>query len=326
MTTMRAVVADRPGGADVLKVRDVPVPQSRPGWVRIRVRAFGLNRSELMTRQGLSGDAVAFPRILGIEATGVVDDDPSGRLAVGQKVMAMMGGMGRRYDGGYAKYTLVPIGQVIPFESDLPWETLGAIPEMLQTAHGSLAVGTATAAGQSLLVRGGTSSVGMTAAVLAKRIGAIVVSTTRNPAKAQALRRIGVDHVVIDDGDIAPKVRDLFPDGVDGAIELVGALTLRDTLHAVRPQGVACFTGMLSQQWSIPDFYPMDWLPNGVRLTAYSGEANDLAQDTLQGFLDDVAAGRAVIPLGKAYRLDDIVEAHRDMEAGRVGGKAVVLT
>lgn len=325
MITMRAAVAGQPGGPDVLKIRDVPVPESRPGWVRIHVRAFGLNRSELMTRQGLSGDAVTFPRILGIEATGTVDDDPSGRLAVGQKVMTMMGEMGRRYDGGYAEYTSVPLSQVIPFESDLPWETLGAIPEMLQTAHGSLTSGTATRAGQSLLVRGGTSSVGMTAAVLAKRIGATVVSTTRNLAKADALHALGVDHVVIDDGEIAPKVREIFPDGVDGAIELVGAPALRDTLRAVAPQGVVCFTGMLSQQWSIPDFYPMDWLPNGVRLTAYSGEASDLSPGVLQGFLDDVASGRAVVPFGRAYRLDDIAEAHRDMEAGRIRGKGVVL-
>ena len=325
MTTMRAVVADRAGAPEVLEVREVPIPASRPGWVRIRVRAFGLNRSEVMTRQGLSGEAVAFPKILGIEASGIVDDDPSGRLAVGQKVMTMMGGMGRSYDGGYAEYTSVPIGQAIPFESTLPWETLGAIPEMLQTAHGALTLGTATTAGDSLLIRGGTSSIGMAAAVLAKRVGATVVATTRNPAKVDALKRIGVDHVVIDEGEIAPNVRGIFPDGVDGAIELIGATALRDTLRAVRPPGVVCFTGILSQQWSIPDFYPMDWLPNGVRLTAYSGEANNLAPDVLQGFLDDVAAGRATVPLGRAYRLDDIVQAHQDIEAGRVLGKAVVL-
>lgn len=104
MTTMRAAVADRPGEPDVLEVRGVPLPESKPGWVRIRVRAFGLNRSELMTRQGLSGDAVAFPRILGIEATGTIDDDPSGRFPMGRKAMTMMGGMGRSYDGGYAEY------------------------------------------------------------------------------------------------------------------------------------------------------------------------------------------------------------------------------
>lgn len=326
MTTMRAAVLDAPGGPDAFTLRDVPLPASRDGWVRIRVRAFGLNRSELMTRRGLSGDAVSFPRILGIEAVGEVDDDPSGTFSPGQQVMTLMGEMGRQYDGGYAEYTSVPVGQVIPFRSELPWDVLGAVPEMLQTAHGSITVGTNTQAGDTLLIRGGTSSVGMTAAVLAHRVGATVISTTRSPHKVAALRELGVAHVVIDDGQIASKVRDITPAGVDGAIELVGATTLRDTLRAVRPRGVACFTGMLSEQWSIPDFYPIDVIPQGVRLTAYSGEAHNLPGGVLQDFLDDVAAGHARIPIDTTYRLDEIRTAHQRMDSGDATGKLVVLT
>jgi NADPH:quinone reductase-like Zn-dependent oxidoreductase len=82
---------------------------------------------------------------------------------------------------------------------------------------------------------------------------------------------------------------------------------------------------MLSDQWTIPEFYPMDWLPNGVRLTAYSGEASDLPASALQDFLDAVAAGRAVVPIGRVYRLEEIAQAHHDLEANAVGGKAVVL-
>jgi NADPH:quinone reductase len=95
--------------------------------------AFGLDRSELHTRLGLA-EGVTFPRVLGIEATGVVDLDPSGTLAPGEQVMTMMGGMGRVFDGGYAQYTCVPAAQVIPFNSLLDWAVLGAVPEMLQTA------------------------------------------------------------------------------------------------------------------------------------------------------------------------------------------------
>ena len=152
-----------------------------------------------------------------------------------------------------------------------------------------------------------------------------VYSTTRRPEARELLKSVGVDHVLIDDGAVAVQVRDLQPEGVDGAVELVGVNTMKDTLRAVRTGGVVCFTGMLSDQWTIPEFYPMDWLPNGVRLTAYSGEAADLSPATLQGFLDAVADGRAIIPLGKVYRLDEIVAAHEDMEAGRVGGKGVVV-
>ena len=323
-TTMRAVVIDHPGGPGVLRVRDVPVPRPVPGQVLLRVHAFGLNRSELHFRRGQASSG-SFPRIPGIEAAGVVEDAPGGELAAGTQVMAMMGGMGRTIDGGYAQHVLVPVSQVIPFRSDLPWRVLGAVPEMLQTAYGSLAVGVRPSPGDSLLIRGGTSSVGLTLAVLARLQGLTVLSTTRSPARRGLLEQVRADHVLIDDGDVAAQVRELRVDGVDGAVELVGANVLRDTLHAVRPGGTVCFTGMLSDEWTIPEFYPNDWLPNGVRLTAYSGDAADLPATVLQDFLDAVADGRARVPVGKVYALDDIAQAHADLEAGTVNGKDVVL-
>ena len=197
---------------------------------------------------------------------------------------------------------------------------------MLQTAYGSLTVGLRASPGQSLLIRGGTSSVGLALAVLAKGQGMTVYSTTRREQARDLLESLGVDHVLLDDGAIAGRLRDIVPAGVDGAVELVGANVLKDTLRTVRPGGTVCFTGMLSDQWTIPAFYPMDWLPNGVRLTAYSGEAADLPGPTLQRFLDDVAGGQATIPLGRVYRLDQVVQAHHDMEAGTLSGKGVVLT
>lgn len=321
---MKAVVIDAPGAPEVLHVRDVPVPRARAGWVLIRVKAFGLNRSELHFRRGVAstGD---FPRIPGIEATGVVESAPGGEFAPGTQVVTMMGGMGRSFDGGYAEYVSVPAAQVIPFISSLPWSTLGAIPEMLQTAHGSLTVGLQATAGQTLLIRGGTSSVGLAAAVLAKLRGMTVISTTRSQDKFDLLNKAGVDHPLLDTGEISGKVRRLVNGGADGAIELVGVNVMRDTLRATRPGGTVCFTGMLSDEWTIPEFYPMDWLPNGVRLTAYSGEADGLPAAVLQDYLDAVAAGSALVPVGRVYRVDDIVQAHRDLEANVVGGKGVVL-
>ncbi len=324
-TTMRAVVLDAPGPADNLQVRDVPIPVAEPGWVLIRIKAFGLNRSELFTRMGFSGDDVTFPRVLGIEATGVVASAPGGEFAVGEQVVAMIGGMGRLFDGGYAEYSCVPAANVIAFSSDLPWSVLGAVPEMIQTAYGSLTVGVDAQPGESLLIRGGTSSVGMAAAVLAKQMGMTVFSTTRSPAKADALRAIGVDHVLVDDGDIASQVRRILPEGVHGAIELVGTPTLPDTLRATRVHGTVCFTGMLSNEWTVKDFYPIGYLPSGVRLTAYSGEAADLPAFVLQEFLDDVVAGRATVPIDRVFTLDQIAEAHALMETGAAAGKLVVV-
>jgi NADPH:quinone reductase-like Zn-dependent oxidoreductase len=321
---MRAVVVDHPGGPEVLQIRDVPVPVPAPGWILIRVEAFGLNRSELHFRAGVASTGT-FPRIPGIEAVGTVAAAPGGEYPVGTKVAAMMGGMGREFDGGYAEYVSVPAGIVLPFTSSLSWDVLGAVPEMLQTAAGSLRVGLEASDGQSLLIRGGTSSIGLALATLGSMRDMTVFSTTRNPNNRALLESAGVTHVIIDDGEVAAQVREVAPLGVDGAVELVGVNVMRDTLRAVRTGGTVCFTGMLSDQWTITEFYPMDWLPNGVRLTAYSGEASDLTQAELQGFLDAVAAGHARVPIGRTFTLDDIVHAHTVMENGTAGGKIVVL-
>jgi len=243
---MRAVVLSGPGPVENLELKELPLPAERDGWVRIRVEAFGLNRSEYHTRLGFA-EGVVFPRVLGIEAAGTVDWAPAGSgLERGQRVVTMMGGMGRVYDGGYAEYTSVPQEQVIPFESELPWEVLGAVPEMLQTAYGSLTVGLDLRPGQTLLIRGGTSSVGMAAAALARQIGATVLATTRRADRLDTLRERGVAHPLVDDGDVAAQVRAIFPEGVDAALELVGTPTLPDTLRATRIHGTVCMTGMLS--------------------------------------------------------------------------------
>jgi NADPH:quinone reductase len=323
--TMRAIILEAPGAADALTIRELPIPMPAAGWVLIKVKALGLNRSELHTRLGLAS-GVTFPRVLGIEAVGVVGQCPGGEFPVGQQVAGMVGGMGRTFDGGYAEYTCVPASQVIAFRSDLGWSTLGAVPEMLQTAYGSLTVGLDAQPGQSILIRGGTSSVGMATAVLAKQRNITVLSTTRNPNKSAALTDIDVDHVLIDDGNVARQVRGIVPGGVDTALELVGTPTLPDTLRSTREHGVVCFTGMLSNVWTVRDFYPIDYIPRGVRLTAYGGDAQDLPQRVLQDFLDAVAAGHAVVPIDHVYEFDQIIEAHAAMEAGDAAGKLVVTT
>lgn len=320
---MRAVVLSEPGPVTNLSVVDRPVPEPPAGWVRIRVRAFGLNRSELHTRLGLA-DGVTFPRVPGIECVGEIDSP--GVLPVGTQVAAMMGDMGRTYDGGYAEYTVVPRSQVVPFRSDLPWSIIGAVPETLQTAYGSLTVGLDVEPGQTVLIRGGTSSTGLAAAALAREMGATVLATTRSADRLSALADAGVEYPLVDDGEVAAKVRALFSSGVDGAIELVGTPTLPDTLAAVRVHGTVCFTGMLSNEWIVRDFYPIGYLPTGVRLTGYGGDAADLPAAVLQRALDDIALGKLDLGGQTVYEMDDIRKAHDDMEHNRVVGKQVVVT
>ncbi|MDX3194690.1 zinc-binding alcohol dehydrogenase family protein [Streptomyces sp. MN03-5084-2B] len=320
---MRAVVLREPGPVEHLELTDLPLPEVKPGWVRIAVKAFGLNRSELHTRLGLA-EGVTFPRVPGIEAVGVVD--AGGGFAPGQQVATMMGGMGRTFDGGYAEYTLVPASQVIPFRSDLPWEVIGQVPETLQTAYGSLTTGLDLREGQTLLIRGGTSALGFATATLAKDLGATVFATTRQPERIEILRAHGVDHPILDDGDVASQVRKIAPEGVDAALELVGTPTLPDTLNATRVHGTVCFTGMLSNQWTISNFYPIGYLPAGVRLTAYGGEADDLPASVLQRYLDRIEAGETGLGPAEVYSMAEIRQAHDDLEHNRTAGKLVVLT
>ena len=321
---MKAVVIYHPGSSQELILEERPVPTPAEGQVLIRIKAFGLNRSELMTRKGLSPN-VKFPRILGIECVGEVEADPSGQYPKGQKVAALMGGMGRDFDGSYAEYTVLPKSLLHPFDSTLPWEVLGAIPELYQTVYGSLYPALGIQPGETLLIRGGTSSVGMLATQIAGKAGLTVIATTRNPQKAALLHQQGARHVLIDDGKLTDPVRALFPEGLDKVLELVGTATLHDSLGCLKPGGTGCMSGMLSEMWSIPDFSPMEFIPATVRLTTYDSGQISSPTDVFQTFIQAVEAGQYHLPISQVFRLDDIVQAHQRMEDNLGAGKLVVL-
>ena len=320
---MRAVVLEAPGPIDNLRLTEIARPDPRPGWVRVRVKAFGLNRSELHLRLGYAENA-RFPVVPGIEAVGVVDAAPGSDLHAGQQVAAMMGGMGRAFDGGYAEYTVVPRAQVIPFRSSLPWNVIGAVPETLQTAYGSLTTGLDLRSGQTLLIRGGTSALGYATAALARDTGATVLATTRQRHRLDEVAAHGVQHPILDDGTVAEQVGRIVPGGVHAALELVGTPTLPDTLAATRVHDTVCFAGMLANEWTVPDFYPIGYLPSGVRLTAYRGDAADLPAEVLQRTLDRLAAGSMTLGPVTTYEFARIRDAHHDIETNAVSGKVVV--
>ncbi len=323
---MKAAVVFSPGGPEALELVECPDPEPEEGEVVIRIRAFGLNRAELFTRQGDSGDAVAFPRIIGIECVGEVVAAPGTAFAEGQRVAAMMGGMGRSYDGSYAEMTRVPARSVFAVETNLDWATFGALPEMFQTSQGSLSMGLEGKSGDTLFIRGGTSSIGLTVASLARRAGMTVAATTRNASKQAALERAGVDHVILDDGgSLVGPVHEAFGRGADAVLDLIGTTTLRDSLRCAGPGGRVCMTGILGGRWVWDGFEPFLDLPNGVFLTSYSGGSEDVTAVQLQDFVDDVAAGKIAVGLDRIFSLDEIVEAHRYMEANRAKGKLVVV-
>ncbi|KAH9214358.1 chaperonin 10-like protein [Leptodontidium sp. 2 PMI_412] len=318
---MKAAVIYQAGGPEVLKIEQRPIPTPTPGQVLIQVKAFGLNRSELFTRQGHSPN-VKFPRVLGIEATGIVASCPSNEFKKGDMVVTAMGGMGRDFDGGYAEYTCVSAANVQVIKTELSWEVLGAMPEMLQTAWGALFKALRLGVGERLLIRGGTSSVGLAAAAIARNHGGYVTSTSRRADRDAFLKERGAHEVLVDDGDIAGKGGEKW----DKVLELIGTSTLRDSLRCVKEGGCVCMAGIVGNKWSFDEFSPMEDIPTAVNLTTYSGGPDEFMVTPLEELARQVKEGKLKIQIGRVFKLDDIVEAHRVMEENSAGGKIVVLT
>lgn len=321
---MRAAVCVRAGGPEVLEIRELPVPVVREGWSLVRVKGAGLNRSELRTRQGHSPNVV-FPRVLGIECVGVVAASTDPAVPEGTTVAAVMGEMGREFDGGYAEYALLPNPLLMPITTTLPWDVLAALPETYLTAQGSLDALGATRG--RLLIRGGTSSVGMAAASIAAGHGVEVAATTRRQDKVDALTAAGVDHVLLDTGgSLTASVHAIWPGGPDHVLDLVGADTAVDSLHLVRRGGTVCVSGSLSG-WVIPNLEPIAMIPSGTRLTAFHSDTVKGGAGTavLQRVVHEVEAGVHRPNLDRVLGLDDIVEAHRHMENNQATGKLVVV-
>ena len=324
---MRAAVCVRPGGPETLEIRELPVPPVRDGWSLVQVQGAGLNRSELRTRQGHS-PSVTFPRVLGIECVGIVAASTDPELPAGAAVAAVMGEMGREFDGGYAEYALLPNALLMPVTTTLPWEVLAALPETYLTARGSLdALGVGPGTRARLLIRGGTSSVGLAAASIASAYGVETAATTRRQDRTGLLAAAGADYAFVDDGgSLAASLHAIWPEGPDYILDLVGASTAADSLRLVRRGGTVCVAGSLSG-WVLPDFEPVAMIASGTKLTAF--HSNDVKGSAgaalLQQVIREVEAGVCRPNIDRVFGLRDIAAAHRYMESNQAMGKLVAV-
>ena len=316
---MKAIVIYEPGGPEKLVYQEVPTPKVKPGWSLVRVMGFGINHSEIFTRNGLS-PSVRFPRILGIECAGVIAEttDPV-RLPEGQKIISIMGEMGRAFDGSYAEYALLPNDQIYPVETELDWATLAALPETYYTAYGSLK-NLRIEEGQRVLVRGATSGVGIAFLRLLKaRWPQIsIAGSSRSLRKEAQLRAAGFDEVIVD-ADGVLQTGEQF----DRAFELIGPSTLQDTFAHIVEGGIVCSTGQLGGKWYMDGFDPItDLCPNGYLTSFYSGNVDG---KHLQEMLDYVQRYRVNATPERVFSLEQVPQAHACLDGAKSFGKVVVV-
>ncbi len=320
---MKAISINGTCEASDLHVSDVPVPAVKPGWVLIKVIAFGINHSEVLLRR-FEADRpyIHTPIIPGIECIGVIADKSDSRFENGQTVMALMGGMGRSFNGSYAEYTLMPESNVFAVESDLPTDELAAIPETFFTAYGSLSLSLQLQAGDTLLIRGGSSTVGLAAIQLGKALGATVVAASRSPQKAEILRSIGADDVVLEGEDFRSRFLGAYPHAATKILELIGASTLIESLHITALHGIVCHTGLLGNKFSLNDFDPIKEIPSGVYLTGFY--SNRPTQTMIDGMMKLINDNNIHPVIAGKFTLDNISQAHLLAEKRNQIGKIIV--
>ena len=315
---MKAVVLTKPTKGEDVVLSDMAVPKVKPGWVLVKVKAFGMNHSEAILREfEISNDYIQKPIIPGIECVGEIADPSDSGWKKGQKIAALMGGMGRSFNGSYAEYALLPVHHVFPVESALSWEEMAAVPETYFTAWGSLFQCLRLSADDVLLVRGATCALGYVAIQLAKAVGCKVIGTTHKEEKLQLLENTGCDECILDSGSIRGKVS-----GVTKALELIGIKTVKDTMMSIEQGGIVCNTGVLGKVYVWNGFDPIKDIPNGVFLTGfYSNFPTTKMMQDIFSFIDE----HNLSPLiGAAFDFENIRQACIALDSGRVNGKIVV--
>ncbi|OBK33935.1 alcohol dehydrogenase [Mycobacterium sp. 1245111.1] len=323
--TMRAIVLEKFGGLDSLVYTDIPKPLPKAGEVVVKIHAFGVNHAEMHMRRGEWAEAA---EVSGIECVGVVDSCPGGEFEVGAKVAAFMGGLGRTVNGSYAEYTRVRAANVALIESDLPWSQLAALPEAFSTAWTCLFHNLKLTSGQTIVIRGATSSLGQAAVKMAVAAGGRVIATARKRERFGLLESLGVARVELESETLAAEIAEAKQ--IDAVLDFVGNSTILDSLDMLRRDGTACLAGWLGGLDPIGDFNPLLRMASGVNWNFFGsfvfGEPGfPLSDVPLQDIADQVAHGRLDATPSRVFSFEQIREAHQIMEAGEAGGKMVVV-
>ena len=323
-------------------------------WILVKIKAFGINRAEIFTRQGDS-PSVKLPRVIGIECVGIVEDPSNSDFKKGDKVFSMMNGMGREFDGSYAEYILIPKNQVYRLpneksflknidnielknkeqlkekfsknleitEENIFWSEIAAYPELYYTAYGSLFKSLKLKEGETLLVRGGTGSVALAAIHLAKAINVRVIATSRSASKEQFLKEKGADEVIVGNENFDENLKKLFPDGVDKVLELIGRPTLKSSLKSVKQGGIVCMTGCLGG-WIIEDFEPLVDIISESYLTSF--DSTNVNKNTIKEMFEFIEKYNIKPCISKIFTLDEISLAHKYLESNSANGKVIIMT
>lgn len=317
------------GGPEVLQIEDVIVPEPASGQVRIRVKAIGLNRTEVTFRTGRSNPNVALPSQMGFEAAGEIDSvgaDVKG-FAPGDRV-AVIPAYGVADYGLYGEISLAPAGSLVKIPDEVSWEEAAAIWVSFATAWTGLIDVGALSAGHVVLVPAASSSVGAAAIQIARRVGAVPIALTRTSSKAKALLELGAAAVVAtQEQDLVAEVM-RFTDGrgADLVFDPVGGPSFALLATATAIGGKLVIYGALSSEPT-----PLPILPViGRQLSVHgcvmtSTTSDDGKLDTFKRFVGEgIASGTFKPTIAKVFPFNEIVEAHRYLVGGEQVGKIVV--
>ena len=321
---MRAVVVTEPGDPDVLQVGDVPDPEPGPGEVLVDVVGAGVNRADLMQRQGHYPPPPEASETIGLEVSGhVAALGPGvGGLEVGQPCVALLAG------GGYAERVCVPAGQVLPPPPGYDLVDAAGVLEVAATVWSTLAYAH-LAAGETFLVHGGAGGIGSFAIQYAKARGATVIATAGSEAKLQHCRDLGADHAFSYRDDWAAEVREVTDGrGVDVVLDNMGAKYLETHVQLLAPDGRLVVIGFQGGRTGTIDLGVLLAKRGTVAAISLRGRPVEQKADICRHVAAEVwplLADGTIRPTPlTTYALDEVVDAHRALESGDNVGKIVL--